>query len=515
MPIDPEIDMPPLRNPDLDAERPAVAVDEQAIDAKLSDEVQVLIDPLRDIVTTTRTSLNRTAELAKELGTTESALREALQSLVERGDLAQNKATGAFMRKSTPPITTANTKRPRTLIEWIAEQGGANDFGGELRALGLRPNDKRFGKKVIRAIERAETQGGPSGAGDSGLDSLFRDAREAGFFPEFEGRAEGSYDDLLDGAAMLLEAIDAELSGMPRFRMDDWDRLAEYKLTGSTEGIYGGRIGQNEMDDLPVFDDLTGQFRDEWAAAGNDLADLDDEFLYRAAELYYKGDAFLPEHALAMAAAEDYERALAGAIHDGLAKEYQNYDPWNPEWDAEFERRFEAARARDRADGNALAGSERLTFDEAFGPEGSAPAASRGPDDGTPQSLNPREQDELAAARPRADHSDLPPDTDPRFDEPAGEGIKATADSVWHDIDANPATDPNIAARQRTEAQLRAEAPMRANTEQDGTMGSPLFDAADQPLFDLGDGRGERSLAQIRDEITADKSAIEEIRKCL
>lgn len=90
------------------------------------------------------------------------------------------------------------------------------------------------------------------------------------------------------------------------------------------------------------------------------------------------------------------------------------------------------------------------------------------------------------------------------FDEPP-----ATA------LDNGAAVDPNLAARDRERALLGAEAPMRAKTEQDGTMGSPLFDAADQPKFDLGDGKGARTIAEIEAELDADQAAIDAIKGCL
>jgi hypothetical protein len=263
---------------------------------------------------------------------------------------------------------------------------------------------------------------------------------------------------------------------------------------------------------------IMARFREEWAAFGNDIADLadiDDDFLYRAAEFYDRGDAFLPEHALAMVATEDYERALAAAIREGLADEYAEFDPWNPRWDAEFDRRFGAARSRDRADGNPLAGSEGDGLDEAFGGNGRAPSES-GRADRVGQEQSAASLDALAAAKPRSDHTDLPPPPDPRFAEPDGPGIAAAADSAWHDIRQATEADPAIAARQRQQAQLGADAPLRAAAEQDSEMGLGLFDAVDQKtLFDLGDGRGERSLADIRAEIDGDRAAIEEIKKCL
>lgn len=129
---------------------------------------------------------------------------------------------------------------------------------------------------------------------------------------------------------------------------------------------------------------------------------------------------------------------------------------------------------------------------------------------------SPAELDAAAAARPRSDHTDLPPGPDPKFEEPDGPGIVAAAESAWHDIRLAGEADPNIAARQRQEAQLGAEAPMRAPVEQDGEMGLGLFDAVDQrSLFDLGDGRGERAVADIRAEIDADKAAIDTLRSCM
>lgn len=517
-PIDPALLMPELRNPDLDAERPSTPlIDEKALDEALPEPVQQLIDPLRAVVTGTRTSLNRTAELASELGTDEATLRQALETLVARGDITQNRTTGMFMRKAPPPLTAANQKRPRTLLEFLAERGGLNDYGGDLQSRGIRLADRKMGRKTIRNV-RSDDGTVKAGEGDYGLDSAFRAAREAGYFPELEGRFEGTYADSLDEVDLLLRAIDEELGGSPRYRMDDWDRLPEFKLTGSTEGIYGGRGPAPDVDPelRSSIEEMIARFREDWENFGNDaaaLADFDDEFLGRAADLYDRGDAFLPEHALAMVATEDYERALAAAIREGLADEYTTYDPWNPQWYDEFDRRFAAARARDRADGNPLAGSEGVSFDEAYGRTGGGEPQGGRPDRA---GQSPAELDAAAAARPRSDHSDLPPEPDPRFAEPDGEGIRAITDSTWHDIDAALKADPNIAARQTQEAQLGAEAPMRATVDQDGTMGLELFDSIDQKsLFDLGDGRGERTVADIRAEIAADRKAIEEIKKCL
>ncbi len=79
--------------------------------------------------------------------------------------------------------------------------------------------------------------------------------------------------------------------------------------------------------------------------------------------------------------------------------------------------------------------------------------------------------------------------------------------------------DPAIAARQAEEARLRAEAPLRGGNvtgqAQDGSMGLELFDAADQPTFDLGDGKPARTAAEIEQELAADRAAIEALKGCM
>ena len=110
--------------------------------------------------------------------------------------------------------------------------------------------------------------------------------------------------------------------------------------------------------------------------------------------------------------------------------------------------------------------------------------------------------DEIEAAQP-LDGSALEPslfgDAAPAraLDETAD--VQAAADSVWHD--------------------LRAAAPLRGENvtgkEQDGTMGAPLFDAANEPSFDLGDGRGERKLSEISDELDQFDLGIANIKACL
>ncbi|MFN3991236.1 MAG: hypothetical protein ACK4IS_13370 [Erythrobacter sp.] len=101
-----------------------------------------------------------------------------------------------------------------------------------------------------------------------------------------------------------------------------------------------------------------------------------------------------------------------------------------------------------------------------------------------------------------------------QFDTPGGAGQKAQIESIAHDLQALTEANPNIAARQRQEAQLGAAAPMRAGVDQDGTMGLGLFDAADQQTLFTIDG-AERTLGDMLNEADSNRAAIAAARACL
>lgn len=153
-----------------------------------------------------------------------------------------------------------------------------------------------------------------------------------------------------------------------------------------------------------------------------------------------------------------------------------------------------------------------------FIPTGRDPFA--GDDAGDDRSVAPRragstgEPRDAGPGQDRAGERRGAPDSLAAFDDPAGAGAKAVADSLEHDLKAELLTDPAIADRQRQEAALRAKAPLRKPVEQDGTMGAPLFDAADQPTFRLAEG-DERPIADIFAEIDADEAAIKAAKDCL
>lgn len=71
-------------------------------------------------------------------------------------------------------------------------------------------------------------------------------------------------------------------------------------------------------------------------------------------------------------------------------------------------------------------------------------------------------------------------------------------------LDRGAAVDPAIADRQRQETRLRADAPMRGQNRtgqaQDGTMGTGLFDAADQPQMDLASAATLDAATKVADQ---------------
>lgn len=122
------------------------------------------------------------------------------------------------------------------------------------------------------------------------------------------------------------------------------------------------------------------------------------------------------------------------------------------------------------------------------------------------------------------------------FDDPGGDGARIQTESLEHDArliadDANPDINPDAAALQRQQLQLKADSPLRSIEEPEGTIGAELFDAANQDGLDLRavadelsdelgypafnvDGE-ERTLSGLLDEFDEDAVMIEKAKQCL
>lgn len=97
-----------------------------------------------------------------------------------------------------------------SLLQFIAAQGGINDTGGDLKAMGLP-------KRMIRDFDPAQSAMlGLSGAGEYGIDNVYRAAISAGYFPDLAQVDEAAGVDTLE-TNDFLAAISDELAGRKRF----------------------------------------------------------------------------------------------------------------------------------------------------------------------------------------------------------------------------------------------------------------------------------------------------------
>lgn len=82
-------------------------------------------------------------------------------------------------------------------------------------------------------------------------------------------------------------------------------------------------------------------------------------------------------------------------------------------------------------------------------------------------------------------------------------------------LDLGAQADPAVAARQKQQTQLKAEAPMRSVEDQQGTIGLGLFDVADQPTFRMSEEGDARPIHDIMKEAEADELAAQAAAACL
>jgi hypothetical protein len=170
--------------------------------------------------------------------------------------------------------------------------------------------------------------------------------------------------------------------------------------------------------------------------------------------------------------------------------------------------------------------SEDGALREPSGETGSRDAAAE-TDRVLAESHGPELYDHAVAARQAAEP----------FSDPVGEAAKAQTALLDHDlrmdaaeqagvpyidpqmlakIGGGEALDPAIVERNRQEARLRADSPLRPGaTDAEGTMGLALFDVADQPTFRLTDEGDAKPIHEIMREAEADETAAKALRDCL
>ncbi|WP_421930034.1 hypothetical protein [Nitratireductor rhodophyticola] len=119
--------------------------------------------------------------------------------------------------------------RRQTLLEFIADYGGINDVGGELRARDAETIKRGRGKKTLKLSRGRMSAVRDMFGGDGrkfGMDDVAAAAIEAGFMAdnptviEYRAALENG-DQVPDIGRALLEAIDQEIAGNPQFSAND------------------------------------------------------------------------------------------------------------------------------------------------------------------------------------------------------------------------------------------------------------------------------------------------------
>lgn len=492
-------------------------------------------DQLSALVDDRTRSLNQVEALADEIGAPPEAVRAALMEMAGRGRITmvgnpKSKRYGQFMRKPEIP------DGPEDVLEFIARNGGIRDDEGH--ALGL---------VGVSAEERAafntrEQQRISDGRKAKGRRDWQTMTRRNGPLLRHEGRSIDEVGEALWEAGYLrgdtptgrpteadvLAYLDDRIgSGKPAFTLEEQARTLD---------------AVQEWGDAPELSDVDIEviaFRKAWEEFGNDPADLDEALIWRAAELYEQGDAFLPQHALAMAIREDYELTRRMLIEESMAEEYgARYDPFDWQQQQELERRYQA-------DGGGGEGQQGQPGDPRQGGAEREAAARAGKDAGPalaevpPDIRSPMRMADSEAVAMQADDllhdaraaltrlADMGGDARSPFDMSVSRAVSNLARTQDAEraaaSSAPPAArsevDPAIAERQRQETQLRAEAPLRGENvtgaAQDGTMGAPLFDAVNQPTFRFDVEGEERAMKELLADIDAEEAELKAIRDCL
>ena len=449
--------------------------------------VHTILPALRTAIADKSVKLNDFEGLAQSLGASAEDVRAGFTELARQGELSQRGDNGAFTRARPP------AKDP-SLIEWIKQGGGIWDGdggefkGGDFARMGLNDWYKggpfRDKSPIIRTVEQ--------GPGDRSADKVFRAAVEAGYFPEHKAALEAHGPDTLD-TNDLRQAIDMELRGHPRYQYGSraWERQVKLnpdkKFVPVPEEVppgartIGEALGQwNEHNQEQL------QLHGTWL--GKPIEKFDPWILDRAFYLWHESGEAIghPGEALDQAI-HDYEQkvandALAATGDKVYGKEYEWPTYHDPEPGGTGDADAQSGSGQAPVGGTAPAGEPRGGTD---GP-GSEAAGTSGPID---------------------------PTAFAEYDDPAGDRIAKAADSAWHDIEAK--IDPAIAEREKQMTQLAAEAPLRKPVAQEGTMGLGLFDASDQPVFDLSEGDPAAKIAGIQAALDADQAALDAINSCL
>lgn len=447
-------------------------------------EVLALKPAIKQLVDDKAKNLNDFAALADELGVPEVDLRNAMMIVAkEKGSgLSVRRKDGRYIRRPVIFGAKAANGGPEDVLEFIARNGGIRDDEGH--SLGLKGLSAKQRGEMISDGARRRAEMARQG-GDRGWKMM---TRHHGPLLRHEGRSIDQVGELLweaqyltgrDGGrpseAEVLDYLDQRIAdGRARYTTADQAQAADTAP------------GADWMAEVDAMDMAMSEI--ELAAInGFEIMprELDSEFLSYAARLRQQNPDLTPEQAY-IDAVNDYATAYA-------------MDALDEAGDLRYEAAYEA---------------DPEYRSEDFGREAGDPGPTPDPRDAEAGSggADPAGIGEEAAGIPL---SDLPREQAGIFLDPDGDAAARQIDALEHDARmAVEPVDPAIAERQRQEAALKAQAPMRAKTEQDGTMGLGLFDQADQTKFDLGDGE-PADLNGVVNRLDSEEQDLGTIRDCM
>lgn len=113
--------------------------------------------------------------------------------------------------------------RGRSILQFVEDNGGIQDTGGDIEALGAPKGIIAETAAQVRERRAQPSLGGlPAEGMGRGMDEMGRAAIEAGYFPDLMGGADTNPDGtVIDEAAVLFDAIQREISGDPTYILNE------------------------------------------------------------------------------------------------------------------------------------------------------------------------------------------------------------------------------------------------------------------------------------------------------
>jgi hypothetical protein len=428
------------------------------IPAVAEESVTDILPQLRAVVRDRAQSLNEPAKLAEALGIDEAQLRKGLIQLAAQKEIRMNKKQ-QFMRL---PVENG----PVDILKFIGRAGGLSEdglseggrkLGTKGHALGKGGRD--YNKQLIPGSGPLVRKAG------RGIDEMGELLHEAGYFGDPQGPRPTE--------AEVLEAID--LAATQGRKIYPFGQTREAQPNAPAKSLFQSE--EHEYYVRTAFDEV---------AEANGYT-MDDADFNEAARILLTEDVDTMDEAVRLMVNRELQDIQAAAFYE-VEEDYY----------ASIEEQFAKAWAENAGIDDAAIDGRQVDAGNA-GPRGTdAPdAIGQGRFDG---------QDELEP--PYLDQGALR-----AFDDPDGPAAMGVVDSLEHDL--RTAIDPAIAERQAQLASLKAASPMQAKVDQESTIGSPLFDAVDQPTFRLDDEGDPIAPADLLAEIDAEDAMIKTIKDCL